>query len=88
MTRRRRIVRYSLVSLAILALAGLIGLVGTYLYVVPSLPSVGVLKDIHLQVPLRIYTRDGKLMAAFGTKHRIPLDYSQIPPLLTEAFIS
>ncbi len=88
MTRRRRIVRYSLVSMAILALAGLIGLVGIYLYVVPSLPSVGVLKDIHLQVPLRIYTRDGKLMAVFGSKYRIPLEYNQIPPLLTEAFIS
>ena len=45
MTRRRRIMRYSLVSLAILALAGLVGLVGTYLYIVPSLPSVAVLKD-------------------------------------------
>ena len=88
MTRRRRIVRYSLVTLAILSLAGLVGLVGTYLYVVPSLPSVGVLKDIHLQVPLRVYTRDGKLMAVFGSKHRIPLEYNQIPPLMIEAFIS
>ncbi len=88
MTRRRRIMRYSLVSLAILALAGLVGLVGTYLYIVPSLPSVAVLKDIHLQVPLRIYTRDGRLMAVFGSKYRIPLEYRQIPPLLIEAFIS
>lgn len=88
MTRRRRILRYSLFTFAALSLAGLIGMVGIYLYVVPSLPSVAVLKDIHLQVPLRIYTRDGKLMAVFGSKHRIPLEYQQIPPMLVEAFIS
>lgn len=88
MSRRRRFFRYSLYTLAVLSLAGLIGLVGVYLYVVPSLPSVAVLKDIHLQVPLRVYTRDGKLMAVFGSKHRIPLEYDQIPPLLVEAFIS
>ncbi len=88
MTRRRRILRYSLLTIAALSLAGLVGLVGIYLYVVPSLPSVAVLKDIHLQVPLRIYTRDGKLMAVFGSKHRIPLEYRQIPPMLVEAFIS
>lgn len=88
MTRRRRIFRYCLLTLAALSLAGLLGLIGVYFYVVPSLPSVAVLKDIHLQVPLRIYTRDGKLMAVFGSKHRIPLEYDQIPPMLMEAFIS
>src|SRR5690625_4414503 len=88
MTRRRRILRYLLVGVAALGLLGVAAVGGVYLYVVPSLPSVAVLKDIHLQVPLRIYTRDGALMGTFGNKQRIPLDYSQIPPLLTEAFLA
>ena len=62
-------------------IAGLLGLFGlgfvtilvAYLVVAPGLPSVAVLKDIHLQVPLRVYTRDGRLLAVFGEKRRIPL---------------
>ncbi|MGH8273162.1 MAG: penicillin-binding protein 1A [Gammaproteobacteria bacterium] len=88
MTRGRRLLRYSLIGLAGLGLLGVVLVGGTYLYVAPSLPSVAVLKDIHLQVPLRVYTRDGKLVATFGTRQRVPLNYDQIPPLLTEAFIS
>jgi len=88
MTRRRRILRYILLGTASLCLAGALALVGVYLYVAPSLPPVGVLKDVHLQVPLRVYTRNDKLMAVFGSKRRIPLDYDQIPPLLVESFVA
>ncbi|MGH8308021.1 MAG: penicillin-binding protein 1A [Gammaproteobacteria bacterium] len=59
-----------------------------YLVVAPSLPSVAVLKDIHLQVPLRVYTRDGQLLASFGEKRRIPLAYAQIPKPVIDAFIA
>ncbi|HVA55260.1 MAG TPA: penicillin-binding protein 1A [Gammaproteobacteria bacterium] len=74
-------------------LAGLIGLgvltaVVAYLVVAPSLPSVALLKDIHLQVPLRVYSRDGQLLAAFGEKRRIPLTYEQIPKLVVDAFVA
>ncbi len=86
--KHRRAFRILLLGTAGLALAGVLAVVGVYLYVAPSLPPVSTLKDIHLQVPLRVYTRDGKLMAVFGTKRRIPLGYDQIPPMLTEAFIA
>ena len=74
-------------------LAGLIGLgvlsiVVAYLVVAPSLPSVAVLKDIRLQVPLRVYTRDGQLLAVFGEKRRIPLTYGQIPKPVVDAFVA
>ncbi|MDE2196588.1 MAG: penicillin-binding protein 1A [Gammaproteobacteria bacterium] len=67
---------------------GFLGLVGAYLFVAPSLPSVAVLKDIRLQVPLRVYTRDGRLLAVFGEKRRIPLDYDQIPKPMVDAFVA
>lgn len=67
---------------------GLVGLLVAYLVLAPGLPSVDVLKDIHLQVPLRIYTRDGRLLAVYGEKRRIPLDYAQIPQTMVNAFVA
>lgn len=74
-------------ALAILASAGL-GLLGAYQYLRPALPDVSAIKDIRLQVPLRVYTRDGKLVAQFGEQRRIPLDYEAIPPQMINALVS
>lgn len=54
----------------------------------PQLPPVEAVRELPLQVPLRIYTRDGKLMGEFGTERRIPLAYEEIPERLIEAFIA
>ena len=51
----------------------------------PELPSIDVLKDVHLQTPLRVYTRDGRLMAEFGEKRRIPLRLDEVPPAMVQA---
>ncbi|MCW5588968.1 MAG: penicillin-binding protein 1A [Legionellales bacterium] len=59
-----------------------------YFYMQYKLPDVAVLKDMHLQVPMKIYTSDGKLIAEFGEKRRIPVELPQIPKLLQEAFLS
>ena len=67
---------------------GLVGLLVSYLVLAPGLPSVDLLKDIRLQVPLRVYTRDGRLLAVFGEKRRIPLDYAQIPKPMVDAFVA
>ncbi len=69
----------------ILSLAGLIGL---YLYLEPELPSIEGLSDIRLQVPLRIYTDDGSLMAEYGEKRRTPKALDEIPEKLRQAFLS
>ena len=42
---------------------------GVYLIVVPKLPSIESLKDVQFQVPLRIFSRDDKLIAEFGEKN-------------------
>jgi len=59
-----------------------------YAYLKPALPDVGSLRDVQLQVPLRIYTRDGKLIAAIGDQRRIPVRYEQLPPKLIQAFLA
>ena len=67
---------------------GLALIVGIYFYIKPDLPSVDVLKDVQLQTPMRIYTRDGKLISQYGVKRRLPLTLEQIPLALQEAVIA
>ncbi len=59
-----------------------------YLYLVPKLPDVAQLRTTQLQVPLRIYSSDQKLIAEFGEKRRIPITMDQIPEKLKLAFIA
>jgi penicillin-binding protein 1A len=54
----------------------------------PALPDVDSLRDVQLQVPLRVYTRDGKLLAAIGEQRRIPVRYEQLPKKLIQAFLA
>jgi penicillin-binding protein 1A len=61
---------------------------GVYLLIVPNLPSIESLKDVRFQVPLRVYTRDMKLIAEFGEKKRTPLHYEEVPPLMVKAVLA
>ena len=53
-----------------------------------QLPSVKTLADSHLQAPLRIYTKQGDLIAEFGEKQRLPTPLSAIPKKLIQAILS
>lgn len=59
-----------------------------YSYFALHLPNVEALKNIRLQVPLRIYTADDQLLGVFGTKRRIPVSLKQIPKPLIEALLA
>ncbi len=61
---------------------------GFYQYLKPELPDVATLKEVQLQTPMQVYSRDGKLIALFGEKRRIPLDLEEMPPHLLEAIIA
>jgi penicillin-binding protein 1A len=69
-------------------LLGVIVISITYLVIAPDLPEVETLRDIRLQVPLRVYTQDGKLISVFGEKRRIPVRIEDIPDHLIFAFIA
>ena len=75
-----------LVLLAVLAAA--IGAGGAYWYLEPKLPSAETLRDVRLQVPLRVYTRDDQLIAEFGEKRRTPLRLDEVPEQLIQAFLA
>lgn len=75
-----------LVSCALLGAAG--GLALVYVRLAPDLPSVATLKEVHLQVPLRVYSRDGKLIGEFGEKRRLPMAFGEIPERVRQAFLA
>ncbi len=71
-----------------LFLSGIIVLALLYMYMEMQLPDVERLKDVHLQVPLRIMTNDNKLIAQFGSKRRIPVSLNEVPILLRNAVLA
>lgn len=75
-------------ALAVLALVVATLISGAYVFVQPSLPSVEVMRQIELQVPLRVYSRDGKLIAQIGEQRRIPVTYDEVPEMVRQAFIA
>jgi penicillin-binding protein 1A len=83
-----RLLKYLVLFLLGLTIVGTGGLYGLYLYLEPKLPSIETLKDVQLQVPLRIYSSDHLLIAEFGEKRREPLLYDQIPKPMIDAFLA
>ena len=61
---------------------------GAFLYLSPTLPSVDALRSIELQIPLRVYSSDGKLIAEFGEMRRSPIAFADIPTDFTSALLA
>ena len=75
--------------LALIGLSGaLLSLSGAWLYINPALPDVERLRDVRLQTPLQVYSRDGLLMGEFGEKRRKPIQYDDTPQLLLQAVLA
>ena len=66
----------------------LLVLSGAFLYLSPSLPSVDALKSVELQIPLRVYSSDNKLIAEFGEMRRSPIKFAEVPPHFIDALLS
>jgi penicillin-binding protein 1A len=65
-----------------------VGGLAIYWFVVPKLPSIDSLREVQLQVPLKIYTKDEKLISEYGEKRRAPLDINQTPKNLINAVLA
>ena len=70
------------------AVVGLAIVCGAYFYISPELPDIHQLSEVQLQVPLRVYTSEGLLMAEFGEQRRQPLEYEQIPESMIQAILA
>ncbi len=83
-----RLLRYALILGASGVVLGCLAIGIAYWLIEPRLPSVDVLRDVRLQVPLRVYSADNKLMATFGETRRIPIKIAEVPAQLKNAFLA
>ncbi|MEN8763468.1 MAG: penicillin-binding protein 1A, partial [Thiogranum sp.] len=68
--------------------AGVVMVAAAYFYVAPQLPPIERLKEVQLQVPLRIFTTDGELIAEFGEQRRKPIRYQDLPQTVIDAILA
>jgi penicillin-binding protein 1A len=61
---------------------------GAYYYLEPGLPEAAELRDIRIQVPLQVFSRDGRLIDEYGVMKRTPVAYAEVPPLLIKAVLA
>lgn len=88
MARLVRLLRRVMYFFAGLALLGLVALGILYWLIAPRLPDVQELRNVQLQVPLSIYSRDGKLVALIGETRRFPVDIEDVPLHVRQTFIA
>jgi penicillin-binding protein 1A len=88
---RRRQLRWLVLLAGIAVAAGIgtvAGVIGAYYFVEPDLPAAETIREIPLQIPLRIYSRDGYLIDEIGERRRILITYDELPEHVVNAFIA
>ncbi len=83
-----RFLKFLLWSCFAVFCALLLSISGAFLYLSPNLPSVDSLRSIQLQIPLRVYSADDKLIAEFGEMRRSPIRFDDIPDEFIHALLA
>ncbi len=67
---------------------GAVAALGLYYYLEPELPDIESLNDVRYQVPMNVYTKEGKLMAQYGEKKRTPVAIADVQEDFIHAFLA
>jgi penicillin-binding protein 1A len=84
----KRLTLIGLIGLLCLLLLGVIAGGVAWWLLEPRVPSVASLKDVQMQVPLRILSADGKLIAEYGEMRRTPVLIRNVPAKLKDAVLA
>ncbi|HEU0277307.1 MAG TPA: penicillin-binding protein 1A [Rhodanobacteraceae bacterium] len=84
----KRLALAAAIGAACLVVLGVIAAGIAYWQIEPRVPSVASLKDVQMQVPLRVVSADGQLIAEFGETRRIPVDIQNVPKNLKDAVLA
>ena len=71
-----------------LCIVTILVIIATYFYIKPSLPKINLVDESELQMPMKIFTKDGKLIGEFGEIKRRATDYDDIPINIKNAFLA
>ena len=88
---RRRLARWLIVIVGLgltTTIGGIAAIIGAYYYVAPGLPAAETIRDIPLQIPLRVFSRDGHLISEIGERRRILITYDEVPQHVVDAFVA
>lgn len=83
-----KFLKYVISIFALGSIFAVVTIAGLYFYIRADLPSVEVLKDVKLQTPMQIFTRDGRLISQYGVKRRIPVTLDEVPQQLIDAILA
>jgi penicillin-binding protein 1A len=88
---RRRQLRWLVLFAGLSVVTGIgtvAGVIGAYYFVAPDLPAAETIREIPLQIPLRIFSRDGYLIDEIGERRRVLITYDELPEHVVNAFVA
>jgi penicillin-binding protein 1A len=71
-----------------LCMVSILAIIGTYIYVKPTLPEINLVDESELQMPMKVFTKDGELIGEFGEIKRRATKYDDIPIDIKNAFLA
>ena len=80
--------RISFFSGIFICILGILTILGTYFAFKPSLPEIKYVDESELQMPLKVYTKDGVLIGEFGEIKRRSITFDKIPEDIKNAFLA
>ncbi len=83
-----KIIKISFFSGILMCLLAIVSIFATYLYLKPNLPEIKLVDESELQMPLKVYTKDGVLIGEFGEIKRRSTGFEKIPKDIKNAFLA
>ena len=84
----RKLINFAFYFGVFVSITSIIVLLATYLTFKPSLPEIKYVDESQLQMPLKVFTKDGILIGEFGEIKRRSIDYDDIPEDIKNAFLA
>ena len=84
----RKLINFAFYFGVFVSLTSIIVLLATYLAFKPTLPEIKYVDESQLQMPLKVFTKDGILIGEFGEIKRRSINYDDIPEDIKNAFLA
>ena len=84
----RKLINFAFFTGISASLISIIVILGAYASIKPNLPEIKYVDESQLQMPLKVFTKDGVLIGEFGEIKRRSIDYNDIPEDIKNAFLA
>ena len=83
-----KLIKISFFSGIFVCITAILVILVTYIYMKPTLPEISLVDESELQMPLKVFTKDRKLIGEFGEIKRRATNYEEIPKNIKNAFLA